>query len=70
MFHGIGERRPRIDTVTTIQLVLLKQMTLLIFQSYQISCQENNAKITIKHVLNILQNYKSTLIRILTYFRK
>lgn len=70
MFHGLGEKKPRIDTVTTIQWVLLKQMTLLIFQSYQVACQHNNAKITIKHVLYILRNHKSTLIRILTYFCK
>jgi len=68
IFHGLGERKPRLDTVQAIQSVLLKQMALLIFQTQQVAKQNTKKKIVIKDVLYVLRNNKQTLIRILTYY--
>lgn len=70
IFHGLGERKPRIDTVKEIQLVLLKQMALLICQSHKVANEHGSSRILIKHVLLVMQKYKYTFIRIVSYFCK
>jgi len=70
IFHGLGERRPRFDTVTEIQSVLLKQMVLLIYQARVAADTKFNFQIKLKHVLHVLQNHRLTLIRILRYYCK
>lgn len=70
IFHGMGERRPRIDTVTEIQSVLLKQMALLIYQARMAAVTEYSYQIKLKHVLYVLRNYKLTIFRILRYYCK
>lgn len=69
IIHGLGEKRPRIDAVKTLQSVLVKQMALLIYQT-QLAAYKNNSKIHIKHIIYVLKDYKYTIIRLLSYYCK
>ncbi|KAL4134967.1 hypothetical protein QTP88_006647 [Uroleucon formosanum] len=68
IIHGLGEIIPRKDTVEIIQSVLIKQMILLIYQIRKSAILLNNEIISIKHVVYVLKNHKTILIRILSYY--
>ncbi|VVC40437.1 Transcription initiation factor IID, subunit 13 [Cinara cedri] len=68
IIHGLGERRPRVDSVKLIQSILVKQMVLFISKTLQVALEFKHRKVSMTHVIYVLQNHKYTLIRILTYY--
>lgn len=66
MVHGLGEKKPRIDTIQKFYSVLVKQMALLIYQTHLVAL-ENKTKIQVKHIIYVLKDYKFTIIRLLSH---